>query len=312
MMEWTDRHCRFFHRLLTRRALLYTEMLTTGAVLHGDRSRLLRFEPAEHPLALQLGGSDPAALAACARIGADLGFDEINLNVGCPSDRVQDGRFGACLMAEPALVGDCVAAMKAAVTVPITVKCRIGIDDQDPEQSLDTFARAVEQAGAGALVVHARKAWLKGLSPKENRELPPLDYGRVYRLKATHPDLTIVLNGGIDTLEAAREHLAHVDGVMVGRAAYQEPWRLLAVDPVLFGEAASFGSPKQAAAALDPLYRARIGGGHAASCHHPASAWTVPRRARRARFPAPLGRGCRRAAGRRGSLGCCACSGARR
>ncbi len=270
MMEWTDRHCRFFHRLLTRRALLYTEMLTTGAVLHGDRSRLLRFEPAEHPLALQLGGSDPAALAACARIGADLGFDEINLNVGCPSDRVQDGRFGACLMAEPALVGDCVAAMKAAVTVPITVKCRIGIDDQDPEQSLDTFARAVEQAGAGALVVHARKAWLKGLSPKENRELPPLDYGRVYRLKATHPDLTIVLNGGIDTLEAAREHLAHVDGVMVGRAAYQEPWRLLAVDPVLFGEAASFGSPKQAAAALIPYIERELAGGtrlHAITRH---------------------------------------------
>ena len=270
MMEWTDRHCRFFHRLLTRRALLYTEMLTTGAVLHGDRSRLLRFEPAEHPLALQLGGSDPAALAACARIGADLGFDEINLNVGCPSDRVQDGRFGACLMAEPALVGDCVAAMKAAVTVPITVKCRIGIDDQDPEQSLDTFARAVEQAGAGALVVHARKAWLKGLSPKENRELPPLDYGRVYRLKATHPDLTIVLNGGIDTLEAAREHLAHVDGVMVGRAAYQEPWRLLAVDPVFFGEAASFGSPKQAAAALIPYIERELAGGtrlHAITRH---------------------------------------------
>jgi tRNA-dihydrouridine synthase A len=270
MMEWTDRHCRFFHRLLTRRALLYTEMLTTGAVLHGDRSRLLRFDPAEHPLALQLGGSDPLALAACARIGADLGFDEINLNVGCPSDRVQEGRFGACLMAEPALVGDCVAAMKAAVTVPITVKCRIGIDDQDPEQSLDTFARAVEQAGADALIVHARKAWLKGLSPKENRELPPLDYRRVYRLKATHPDLTIVLNGGIETLEAAREHLAHVDGVMVGRAAYQEPWRLLAVDPVLFGEAASFGSPKQAAVALIPYIARELAGGtrlHAITRH---------------------------------------------
>jgi tRNA-dihydrouridine synthase A len=166
MMEWTDRHCRFFHRLLTRRALLYTEMLTTNAVLHGDRGRLLRFDAAEHPLALQIGGSDPRALAACARIGADLGFDEINLNVGCPSDRVREGRFGACLMAEPALVGDCVASMKAAVSVPITVKCRIGIDDQDPEQSLDIFARSVHQAGTDALVVHARKAWLKGLSPK--------------------------------------------------------------------------------------------------------------------------------------------------
>lgn len=270
MMEWTDRHCRFFHRLLTRRALLYTEMLTTGAVLHGDRARLLRFDPAEHPLALQLGGSDPLALAACARIGADLGFDEINLNIGCPSDRVQDGRFGACLMAEPALVGDCVAAMKAAVSVPITVKCRIGIDDQDPEQSLETFALSVEQAGADALVVHARKAWLKGLSPRENRELPPLDYGRVYRLKATHPGLTIVLNGGIDTLEEAREHLAHVDGVMLGRAAYQEPWRLLPVDPVFYGEDASFGSPKQAAAALIPYIERELAGGtrlHAVTRH---------------------------------------------
>src|SRR5271156_4689074 len=186
MMEWTDRHCRFFHRFLTSRALLYTEMLTTGAVLRGDRARLLRFDAAEHPLALQLGGSDPRLLAACARIGADLGFDEINLNAGCPSDRVQDGRFGACLMAEPALVGDCVAAMKASVSIPVTVKCRIGIDEQDPEQALEIFARAVETAGADALIVHARKAWLKGLSPKENREVPPLDYDRVYRLKAAH------------------------------------------------------------------------------------------------------------------------------
>ena len=258
-MEWTDRHCRFFHRLLTRRALLYTEMLTTGAVLHGDRARLLRFDPAEHPLALQLGGSDPRALAACARIGADLGFDEINLNAGCPSDRVQDGRFGACLMAEPALVGDCVAAMKAAVAIPVTVKCRIGIDDQDPEPALEAFAATVEQAGADALIVHARKAWLKGLSPKENREVPPLDYERVYRLKAAHPRLTVVLNGGIGSVEEALAHLAHVDGVMMGRAAYQEPWRLIAVDPLVFGEDARFASPKEAAAALVPLYRARTG-----------------------------------------------------
>src|SRR6202046_4800119 len=186
MMEWTDRHCRFFHRLLTRRALLYTEMLTTGAVLHGDRARLLRFDPTEHPVALQLGGSDPVALADCARIGADLGVYEINLNAGCPSDRVQDGRFGACLMAEPALVGDCVAAMKAAVSIPVTVKCRIGIDEQDTEAALALFAQSVEQAGADALIVHARKAWLKGLSPKENREVPPLDHERVYRLTAAH------------------------------------------------------------------------------------------------------------------------------
>src|ERR1700691_3256769 len=197
MMEWTDRHCRYFHRLLTRRALLYTEMLTVGAVLHGDRARLLRFDAAEHPLALQLGGSHPRALAACARIGAELGFDEINLNAGCPSDRVQDGRFGACLMAEPALVGDGVAAMKAAVAIPVTVKCRIGIDDQDPEPALENFAQAVVRAGTDALIVHARKAWLNGLSPKENREIPPLDYERVYRLKRAHPRLLVILHCGL-------------------------------------------------------------------------------------------------------------------
>jgi tRNA-dihydrouridine synthase A len=251
-MEWTDRHCRFFHRGLTRRALLYTEMLTTGAVLHGDRARLLRFDPVEHPLALQLGGSDPRALAQCARIGADAGFDEINLNAGCPSDRVQDGRFGACLMAEPQLVGDSVAAMKAAVRIPVTVKCRIGIDDQDPEPALENFTQAVKRAGADALIVHARKAWLKGLSPKENREVPPLDYDRVYRLKAAHPELTIVLNGGVGGVEDTLTHLQHVDGVMMGRSAYQEPWRLLAVDPLVFGEPARFASAKEAAAALAP------------------------------------------------------------
>jgi tRNA-dihydrouridine synthase A len=270
MMEWTDRHCRFFHRLLTRRALLYTEMLTTGAVLHGDRARLLRFDAAEHPLALQLGGSEPRALAACARIGAELGFDEINLNAGCPSDRVQDGRFGACLMAEPALVGDCVAAMKAAVSIPVTVKCRIGIDEQDPEAALETFARSIEQARADALIVHARKAWLKGLSPKENREVPPLDYARVYRLKAAHPRLTVVLNGGVAGVEQALAHLQHVDGVMMGRAAYQEPWRLIAVDPLLFGEDAPFNSPKQAAAALAPYIERETANGtrlHAITRH---------------------------------------------
>jgi len=252
MMEWTDRHCRFFHRLLTRRALLYTEMLTTGAVLHGDRARLLAYDAAEHPVALQLGGSDPQALAQCARIAADLGYDEINLNVGCPSDRVQEGRFGACLMAEPALVGDCVAAMKASVRVPITVKCRIGIDDQDPEAALEALTHAVEAAGVDALIVHARKAWLAGLSPRENRDVPPLDYDRVHRLKAAHPALAIVLNGGIVDLDQAAAHLARLDGVMMGRAAYQEPWRLLAVDPVLFGAPAPFTSAKAAAEALIP------------------------------------------------------------
>ncbi len=270
MMEWTDRHCRFFHRLLTRRALLYTEMLTTGAVLHGDCGRLLRYDAAEHPLALQLGGSDPHALAACAKIGADLGFDEINLNVGCPSDRVQDGRFGACLMAEPNLVGDCVAAMKAAVRIPVTVKCRIGIDEQDPELALEIFTQAVERAGTDALIVHARKAWLKGLSPKQNREIPPLDHDRVCRLKAAHPQLTVVLNGGVGSVEAALAHSRHVDGVMMGRAAYQDPWRLLAVDPLLFGEAPPFASPKAAVAALAPYIERELAEGtrlHAVTRH---------------------------------------------
>src|SRR5712672_411751 len=216
MMDWTDRHCRFFHRLLTRRALIYTEMITTGAVLHGDRARLLGFDPAEHPVAVQLGGSDPAALARAARICADAGYDEINLNVGCPSDRVQDGRFGACLMAEPALVAEGVQAMKRAVDIPVTVKCRIGIDDQDPEIALDALARGVIAAGADALIVHARKAWLNGLSPKENRDIPPLDYDRVYRLKASLPDMPIIINGGIASLSEAKAHLGHVDGVMLG------------------------------------------------------------------------------------------------
>ncbi|MFL6974198.1 MAG: tRNA dihydrouridine(20/20a) synthase DusA [Xanthobacteraceae bacterium] len=252
MMDWTDRHCWFFHRLLTRRAFIYTEMVTTGAVLHGDRARLIGFDPFEHPVAIQLGGCDPRALAACARIAEDFGYDEVNLNVGCPSDRVQEGRFGACLMAEPELVGACVAAMKAAVRVPLTVKCRLGIDHQDPEAALDAMAKTVKAAGADALVVHARKAWLHGLSPKENREVPPLDHARVYRLKRSHPDLDIVLNGGIGSVESAAAHLAHVDGVMMGRAAYQEPWRLLSVDPLLFGEPAPFASAKAAAEALMP------------------------------------------------------------
>jgi len=270
MMDWTDRHCRFFHRLLTRRALIYTEMITTGAVLHGDRARLLGFDPAEHPVAVQLGGSDPAALARAARICADTGYDEINLNVGCPSDRVQEGRFGACLMAEPALVGDGVAAMKAAVGIPVTVKCRIGIDAQDPEASLDEFTRVVAAAGADALVVHARKAWLDGLSPKQNRHIPPLDYDRVYRLKRANPAREIVINGGIASLDEAVSHLRHVDGVMMGRAAYQEPWRLLAVDAELFGLPATFRSPKEAALALVPYIEREIARGtrlHAVARH---------------------------------------------
>jgi tRNA-dihydrouridine synthase A len=258
MMEWTDRHCRFFHRLLTRRARIYSEMITTGAVLHGDRARLLAYDAAEHPLALQLGGCDPRKLAQCARIAAELGYDEVNLNVGCPSDRVQEGRFGACLMAEPALVGDCVVAMKAAVTIPVTVKCRIGIDNQDPEQALEAFTCGVERAGADALIVHARKAWLEGLSPRENRDIPPLDYDRVYRLKSAHPGLPIVLNGGIADLDQAATHLDHVDGIMMGRAAYQEPWRLLAVDPVLFGEPAPHVTARATAEALIPYIEREV------------------------------------------------------
>ncbi len=232
MMAWTDRHCRYFHRLLTRHALLYTEMLTADAVIHGDRDTLLRYHPHEHPLALQLGGSDPGRLAQAAHIAAGFGYDEINLNVGCPSDRVQSGRFGACLMAEPALVGDCVRAMQDAVggAVPITVKCRIGIDALDSEEHFTHFVDTVAAAGCRVFIVHARKAWLQGLSPKENRDIPPLDYARVHRLKRRRPHLEIILNGGITSLAEADAQLAHVDGVMLGRAAYHTPALLAEVD----------------------------------------------------------------------------------
>ncbi len=237
MMDWTDRHCRFFHRRLTRRALLYTEMVVADAVIHGARDRLLGFDDTEHPVALQLGGSDPRKLAEAARIGEDFGYDEINLNVGCPSDRVQSGTFGACLMKEPGLVSECVAAMKGVVKVPVTVKCRIGVDEQDPEPALDTLAEGVFAAGCDALWVHARKAWLQGLSPKENREIPPLDYDRVYRLKARKPSEFIGINGGVQTLEEARLHIEHVDGAMLGRAAYHTPGILTGVDAMLAGNA---------------------------------------------------------------------------
>ncbi len=279
MMDWTDRQCRVFHRQLSRRARLYTEMLTTGAVIHGDRSRLLGFDASEHPVALQLGGSDPRELAAAAKIGEDFGYDEINLNVGCPSDRVKDGRFGACLMAEPVLVAEGVAAMKRAVKVPVTVKCRIGIDDQDPELALDTLARGVIEAGADALIVHARKAWLNGLSPKENRDIPPLDYDRVYRLKAAMPRVPIIINGGIASLDEAKRHLAHVDGVMLGRAAYQEPWRLLSVDPDLFGEAAPHATMQDAFEAMIPYIEGELARGarlHAITRHFVGAFFGVP------------------------------------
>jgi tRNA-dihydrouridine synthase A len=239
MMDWTDRHCRFFHRQVTQHALLYTEMVVADAVIHGARERLLGFSPQEQPVALQLGGSEPAKLAEAARIGEQFGYSEINLNVGCPSDRVQSGTFGACLMKTPALVADCVAAMKAAVSIPVTVKCRIGVDDQDPETALDTVADDVFAAGADALWVHARKAWLQGLSPKENREIPPLDYRRVYRLKEKHPDRFIGINGGIQTLAEASAHLAHVDAAMLGRAAYHTPGILVDVDSTFYANEAT-------------------------------------------------------------------------
>ncbi len=252
MMDWTDRHCRFFHRRLTRRARLYTEMITSGAILYGDRDRLLGFDPREQPVAVQLGGSEPADLARAARIAESFGYAEINLNCGCPSDRVQNGAFGACLMREPARVAAAVAAMKAAVRVPVTVKCRIGVDDQDPEHALFAFTAALVAADVDALVVHARKAWLKGLSPKENRQVPPLDYGLVYRLKQAYPALPLVINGGIDSIEAARAHLQHVDGVMIGRAAYQNPALLLAVDPAIFGATQALEDNFAAAEAMLP------------------------------------------------------------
>jgi tRNA-dihydrouridine synthase A len=261
MMDWTDRHCRFFHRLLSRRALLYTEMVTAEAILHGDRQRLLGFSAEEHPLALQLGGSDARKLAEAAAIGEGFGYDEINLNVGCPSDRVQEGRFGACLMAEPDLVADCVAAMRKSVRVPVTVKCRIGIDDQDSEAALDGFVRAVAAAGCTTFIVHARKAWLQGLSPKENREIPPLDYARVFRLKAARPDIEIVLNGGIGSLAEALVHLQQVDGVALGRAAYQNPYLLGEVDGSVFGEAPAIASRRHVLEQLVPYVERHLRSG---------------------------------------------------
>jgi tRNA-dihydrouridine synthase A len=261
MLDWTDRHCRYFLRLLSRRTLLYTEMITTGAIVHGDRHRFLDFHPAEHPVALQLGGSDPAELATCARIGADWGYDEINLNVGCPSDRVQSGRFGACLMAEPGLVAECVAAMRAAVAVPVTVKHRIGIDRLDDYDTLAGFVATVAEAGCTVFVVHARKAWLDGLSPKQNRELPPLRYDVVHRLKTDFSALDFVINGGFKTLAQVEQQLARVDGVMVGREAYQHPRLLAQADARIFGDAQPAPTPRQVLDALLPYIEAETARG---------------------------------------------------
>ena len=261
MMEWTDRHCRFFHRILSKRALLYTEMVTAEAVIHGDKERLLGFSPEEQPVALQLGGSEPERLAIAAQAGARFGYQEINLNVGCPSDRVQSGRFGACLMAEPDLVAQCVAAMRDAVNLPVTVKCRIGIDDQDSEEALDRFVDTVARAGCETFIVHARKAWMQGLSPRENREVPPLDYDRVYRLKSRRNDLNIIINGGIMSLDEAETHLEQVDGVMLGRAAYQNPWVLADVDECFHGAPVSALTREDAVNQLIPYVERQLARG---------------------------------------------------
>ncbi|NNC37217.1 MAG: tRNA dihydrouridine(20/20a) synthase DusA [Hyphomonadaceae bacterium] len=234
MMDWTDRHCRMFHRMLSKHALLYTEMVVADAVIHGDQEYLIGFDEREQPVALQIGGSEPVKLAEASKIGEDFGYREININIGCPSDRVQSGRFGACLMAEPELVADCYAAMASAVDIPVTVKCRLGIDQQDAEQTLPHFIETVKNAGCTHFIIHARKAWLDGLSPKENRTVPPLDYDLVRRMKAQFPDLTIILNGGLEDLQHARDEMGALDGVMFGRAAYHTPWILTEVDAAFF------------------------------------------------------------------------------
>ena len=261
MMDCTDRFDRYFLRRITRRALLYTEMVTTGAILHGDRDRLLRFDPAEHPVALQLGGSEPAALAECARIGAERGYDEINLNVGCPSSRVQSGRFGVCLMAEPGLVAECVRAMRRAANVPVTVKCRIGVDGRDDYGFLRDFVSAVADAGCRTVIVHARTAILTGLTPKQNREIPPLRYEVAARLKADFPGLEIVLNGGIASLDEAEAHLETFDGAMIGRAAYHTPWSLADADTRLFGAPAPCETRREAALAMLPYIERELAAG---------------------------------------------------
>ena len=270
MMDWTDRHDRYFMRLMSKRARLYTEMVTADAVRFGDRDKLLAFNQEEHPLALQLGGSDPAALAEAAKIGEDYGYDEINLNVGCPSDRVQSGQFGACLMQEPDLVADCVAAMAAAVKLPVTVKSRIGVDDQEPREALFTLVEKCKSVGIGHFIVHARKAWLEGLSPKENRDIPPLDYALVYQLKQAHPDLLISVNGGIETLGDCADHLTKTDGVMLGRAPYKNPYLLAAVDNQLFGDKKQTSSREEEAAQLIPYAEKLVADGtplHALTRH---------------------------------------------
>ncbi len=261
MLDWTDRHCRYFHRLLSQQTLLYTEMVTTGAIIHG-KGDFLAYNQQEHPLALQLGGSNPQDLARCAKLAEERGYDEVNLNVGCPSDRVQNGRFGACLMAEPELVAECVAEMKAVVNIPVTVKTRIGIDEQDSYEFLTAFVSTVaEKGGCEQFTIHARKAWLSGLSPKQNREIPPLDYPRAYQIKKDFPDLVIAVNGGIKTLEEAKLHLEHLDGVMVGREAYQNPYILAEVDQQLFGSKAPVKKRRQIVEEMYPYIEQQLSQG---------------------------------------------------
>ncbi|MEW8222912.1 MAG: tRNA dihydrouridine(20/20a) synthase DusA [Candidatus Thiodiazotropha taylori] len=261
MLDWTDRYCRYFLRLISSHVLLYTEMVTTGAILHGNRARFLDFDPSEHPVALQLGGSEPEALAQCAKLGETWGYDEINLNVGCPSDRVQSGRFGACLMLTPELVADCVKAMRDQVTIDVTVKHRIGVDDQDSYQALCDFVGKVSEAGCETFIVHARKAWLQGLSPKENREIPPLHYETVHQLKRDYPDLQIIINGGITTLEQVEENLKQVDGVMIGREAYNNPWILSQADSLIYASEGSPASRHQIIEAMIPYIDQELSAG---------------------------------------------------
>lgn len=265
MLDWTDRHYRYFVRLITRHTLLYSEMVTTGALIHGDRERFLQFDPDEKPLALQLGGSDPVALAECARMAQKWGYDEVNLNVGCPSDKVQSGRFGACLMLEPALVAECIHAMQAAVSIPVTVKHRIGIDRDDNYETLHQFVATLAEAGCHTFIVHARNAWLQGLSPKENRDVPPLRYEVVHRLKRDFPDQEIIINGGIKTLDAAEEQLQLLDGVMIGREAYQNPWLLADADSRLFGDDHPVPSRQQIIEQLMPYVQREFSRGNSIS-----------------------------------------------
>ena len=261
MMDWTDRHCRFFHRLLTRRALLYTEMITTGAILHGDRERVLAYSPEEHPIALQIGGEHARELADCTQIAEALGYDEVNLNVGCPSDRVQEGRFGACLMRHPEVVADGIAAMRDRVKIPVTVKHRMGVDELDRYEDVARFVEAVAATGCEVFIVHARKAWLQGLSPKQNREVPPLRYADVYRLKRDFPHLRVEINGGITTLDEALDHLDHVDGVMLGRSAYHDPFLLAAVDTRVFGDLSTVPTRAEVVESLLPYLERHLAQG---------------------------------------------------